>query len=119
MPLLWWWKKPAYRRYMWRELSALFIGVYTLVLIAGLFCLAVGERAWAAYLAVLRTPAALIGQIAVLGFVLYHAVTWFHLAPASMPLWIGSRRVAARWITLGHYLLWLLISGSVLWGIIG
>ena len=39
----WWLKQPRYIRYMAREMSALFIGIYVLVLIAGIVSVVAGR----------------------------------------------------------------------------
>ena len=47
----WWLQQPRYIRYMMREITCLFIGIYVLVLIVGLFQLSRGQAAYEEFLA--------------------------------------------------------------------
>ena len=46
----WWLNQPRYVRYMAREISALFVGIYVLILMAGLLGLSQGEAAYEDFL---------------------------------------------------------------------
>jgi len=96
----WWRRNPFFVRYMAREMTAPFVALYAVILLAGIVCLASGPGAWAAYVALLRTPGA-IGVHALLLVVLaYHTYTWFGIMPKTMPpLVLGGRKVAAAGIT--------------------
>ncbi len=70
----WWRRDPFFVRYMVRELTALAVLAYSLVLAAGLVCLARGEAEWLAWLAALRWP-------------------WLHIRamPPQLKRWWGAR----------------------------
>jgi hypothetical protein len=51
----WWRKNPYFILYMIREGSAIFLAAYALVLLAGLFCLSLGEGAYNVWRAALDT----------------------------------------------------------------
>lgn len=114
LPGNWWLKRPSYLRYMLRELTCIPIGAFAVLLILALLRLGQGPEAWHAFLAALATPLALAWQLLALVFAVYHSVTWFALAPRTMPLQIGARRVAAGWIAGAHYLLWVALSAIIL-----
>lgn len=111
----WWLARPSYFRYMLRELSCVFVGAYTAVLIAGLGALAEGEARWAAFLDGLGSAPGILFQLIALAFVLYHTFTWFALAPRSMPARLGGRPVPAAAITGAHYLVWAAFTLAILW----
>lgn len=111
----WWLSRPSYRRYMLRELTCVWIGAYVVALVVGLVRLFQGAAAWEAYLHALRSVPGLVFQATALAFVLYHAVTWFALAPSTMPIWRNGKRMPPAWIHAAHYLVWIVISTGVLW----
>lgn len=114
LPANWWLKRPNYLRYMLRELTCIAIGAFALLLIVALIRLGQGPQAWQAFRAALATPLAIAGQLLALAFALYHSITWFTLAPRTMPMQIGTRRVPAQWIAGAHYLLWAVLSAIIL-----
>lgn len=103
VPRNWWLRKPAYRRYMLRELTCVLIGAWSGWLAFGMLALARGAQAWQGYLDGLASPAGIVFQLLVLAGALYHSVSWFSLAPRTMPLRLGGKPVPAAWITLAHY----------------
>ena len=115
----WWLRQPRYVRYMMREISALFIGTYALVLIVALFQLSQGEAAYETFLTVAEGRVGLIFAVITMIFAIYHTYTWFQVTPKAMPLMFAGKRVAgpiiiaAHWITFAvvSVALWLLVGG--------
>ena len=106
----WIFRHPRYVRYMVRELSCLFIGGWTVLMVWGLKQLSEGPAAWAAFLALLKSPAGVVFQLATLAFAAYHSITWFNLTPKALPLQIGEAFVP-DWVIAGaHYAGWALLS---------
>ena len=96
----WWRRDPFFVRYMVREATALIVALYAVVLLAGTLCLARGETAWNAWLALLRTPVSILLHLLMLVAMIYHAYSWFEIMPKTLPvLFIGGRRVAGTTIT--------------------
>ena len=114
----WWLEQPRYIRYMAREMSALFIGIYALILIVGLFRLSQGEAAYAAFLATVEGPAGLIFAIVAFVFAVYHTYTWFQVTPKAMPLTFGGKRVPGAVIVAAHWFGFLVLSAA-LWLLVG
>lgn len=106
----WWRRHPVYLRYMLREASALFLTAYALLLLAGLVCLQRGESAYAAWRALLDTPWSIGAHALALGFVAYHALTWFQVMPKTAP----PLPVPARVITLAGMVLSAVLSLALL-----
>jgi fumarate reductase subunit C len=110
----WIFRHPRYVRYMVREASCLFIGGWTLLMVWGLKSLAEGPDVWAAFLALLKSPALVVFQLLALAFASYHSVTWFNLTPKALPLQVGERFVPAWVIAGAHYAGWAVVSLAVL-----
>lgn len=108
-------RHPRYVRYMAREFSCLFIGGYTLLLVAGLKSLSEGRGAYEAFLEVLRSPAIVALHVLALAFAAYHSITWFLLAPKAMPLQLGEAFVPEAVISGAHFALWGVVSLAVLY----
>ena len=115
MPRLWWLQSAGYIRYMLRELTCIFVGAWVVTAIAGLLRLVQGPAAWQGFLAGLGSVPGIAFQVVTLVFVAYHAVSWFALAPSTMPVWIGETRVPPGWIEAAHYLAWIAVTLLVLW----
>jgi len=114
----WWLKQPRYIRYMMREMSAAFIGIYVLVLITGLFRLSQGEAAYEAFLTTAEGPAGLTFAVITMVFAIYHTYTWFQVTPKAMPLMFSGKRVPAALIVAAHWLGFAVVS-VVLWLLLG
>lgn len=90
----WWRKNPFFMRYMAREASAVFLAVYAVILLTGLFRLSQGAAAYQAWLALLTQPVAIVFHGVALLAVAYHAYTWWKVMPKTLPmLQVGARRV--------------------------
>ena len=100
----WWRRNPVYFWYMVREVTAVGVAVYALVLLAGVVCLALGEASWNRWLAAMRSPASIALHVLLLAGMVCHAWSWFDIMPKTMPmLFVGGRRVAASTITRAGY----------------
>ena len=90
----WWTRNPFYLWYMLREASCVFITIYALVLLTGLFRLSQGKAPFEAWLAGLSSPGSIAFHAVAFLFMLYHAWTWFKVMPKTLPfVRIGRRRV--------------------------
>ena len=110
----WWLKQPRYVRYMAREMSALFIGSYVLILMAGLFALSRGEAAYETFLEKAEGSAGLIFAVIAMIFALYHTFTWFQVTPKAMPLMIGGKRISGSLIVAAHWFGFVVVSAALL-----
>ena len=111
---LWWLDQPRYIRYMMREISAVFIGIYVVVLIVGLFQLSRGKAAYEEFLTTAEGPAGLAFAVLAILFAIYHTYTWFQVTPRAMPLTLGGKRVAGAFIIATHWFGFVLVS-TALW----
>ena len=111
---VWWWlQNRAYTGFVLRELTSVFVAFFALVSLWQLRALVQGPDAYAAFLARLGTPLFLVLHGVAFLFVLFHAVTWFNLAPKAMVVRLRGKRVP-DWVIVGtNYAAWLLLSGAV------
>lgn len=95
----WWRRNPFYVWYMVREASCVFITIYALVLLVGLWRLSQGQAAFDAWRAALAAPTSIVFHVLALVLVIYHSWTWFKIMPKTMPfISVGGKRVADRTI---------------------
>jgi len=115
----WWTRQWSHFRFILRELTSLGVAYTVLLLIC--FIRAVGQGAgelqrlgdW------LASPLAILLNVIALFLLLFHAITWFNLAPRAMPVRIRGKRLPDWAIALPNYLLWVgasvVIAYVILW----
>jgi len=111
----WWLSKKMYFGYMMRELSSLFIGLFSLIMVWGLYQHSNGEAAFQLWINNLWNNFSLL-SIVILLFAIYHSYSWFKVTPKAMPLKMFGKRIAGSIIIGAHLALWLLCSVFV-WAI--
>ena len=110
----WFFDHPRYMRYMARELTCLFIGAYTILLVVGLARLSQGREAYEAFLTALQAPGSIVFHGLALVFAVYHSATWFNLTPKALPVQIGEDFLP-DWVIAGlHYAAWIAVSVAAL-----
>ena len=114
----WWLKNPFYIRYMIREATSIFVGIYALVLLTGVVSLSCGEASYNGWLETMTNPLAVLFHLVALAAVIYHTITWFAVAPKVVsPLFIAGIRVPDMVIVVVQYviaiLLYLILFGMV------
>lgn len=102
-PMAGWYKRdPFFVRYMWREVTALAVLFYAIVLMVGVLRLSQGEAAFNGWLAALGSPLSLAFHLVLLVAMVYHVWTWFEVMPKTMPiLYAGGQRVSDATIMRG------------------
>ena len=115
MPILWWLQNPAYITFVVRELTSLFVAFFALVYLWQIRALSQGADAYTQFTERLASPVFVALNAVALIFVLFHAVTWFNLAPTAVIVRLGEKRVP-DWVIAGmNYLACVLLSGVVAW----
>jgi len=110
----WWLQRGAYLRFILRELSSVFIAYWVTVTLVQIYVLTRGGgQAYQRFEAWTRTPVAIALSVITLFFVLFHAITWFNLAPKAMVVHMGKKPVPASWIIAGNYFAWFVASAVV------
>lgn len=113
-PTSWYFRMPRYMRYMAREVTSIFIGIYTAILLCGLANLAAGEQQWNAFVVTLQTPLSIVFHSLALAFALYNSFTWFNVAPKALPLQFGEDMAPDSVVRNAHYAIWIVLSLVVL-----
>jgi fumarate reductase subunit C len=113
----WWRRDPFFVRYMIREVTAVIVAAYAIVLLVGVVALSRGEAAWSGWLAAMRTPLSVVLHVLMLLAMIYHTWSWFEIMPKTMPaLRIGGKRVAPATI-IGAGLVAAVIASLVLFAL--
>jgi len=116
----WWWlRRRSYLAFILRELSSVFVAwsvVFLLLLVAAV---SGGEDSYRQFLAWAGRPVVVLLNVVSLFFVVFHAVTWFNLAPKAMVMRWRGRRVPGAWIAASNYAAWALASALVAWLLLG
>ena len=115
----WWMSSWPYFLFIVREVSSVFVAwtvVFLLKLVNGV---SHGADWYQAFLHWASQPWVIALNVASLLFVLFHAVTWFNLAPAAIVVNVGGRRVPGALIVGGNYAAWAAASALIAWGLFG
>ena|SRR5258708_7218934 len=111
----WWLSRWAYLKFILREGSSIFVAWSVVLTLLGIRALTRGSAAWAEFEAWLRSPLLLALNAISFLFVLFHAVTWFNLAPKAMAVRVRGKRLPGPAIAAPNYAAWVVISAAVAW----
>jgi len=112
-PIFWWLEKGVYVHFIVRELTSLAVAYAAALLVVQVAVLGAGAEAHARFAALLASPWAVGWHALVLVGLLYHTLTWLHLAPKALVVKLGGHRVPDAAILAGHYLGWLAATALV------
>ena len=115
----WWLGKWAHLKFILRELSSVFVAFFVLLTLLEVRAVARGPEAYARFQHWLQNPLLIALNAISFFFVLFHAVTWFNLAPRAMALRAGGKRIPDAVIATSNYLLWLAVSVVIGWLLVG
>jgi fumarate reductase subunit C len=111
---VWWWlQSRSYTGFVLRELTSVFVALFSLVLLWQIRALSHGPEAYARFLARLRSPLLLVFNAVALLFVLFHSITWFNLAPKAMVVRLRGKRVPDLVVAGANYAAWAVLSAAV------
>lgn len=110
----WFLRQARYKRYMAREVTCIFIGAYTFLLIIALKRLSEGPDAFQGFLDALHSPLGVLFNLAVLIAAVYHSTSWFNVTPQAMPIQRGEEFVPGNIIVGAHYAIWAVASLVIL-----
>lgn len=111
----WWLGRWSYLKFILRELSSVFIAWFVIMSLLQIIALKRGQGEYMAFQEWLRNPALVALNALSLFFVIFHAVTWFNLAPKAMAIRVGGKRVPNLLIAAPNYVAWLAISAAIAW----
>ena len=117
----WWRRDPFFVKYMIREVTAVAVLVYAIILMVGVVRLSQGADAFNGWLAALKTPGSILLHLVLLASMIVHAKSWFDIMPKTMPLmFMGGHRVEGSTITRTGYVVTIVATVLVLalvWGV--
>jgi fumarate reductase subunit C len=111
----WWLQRRAYVAFILRELSSLFVAWLVVFLLLLIHAVSQGNAQYQQFLAWCATPWLLLLNLVALFFVIFHAITWFNLAPLALVVRLRGERIPGTWIAASNYVAWALVSALVAW----
>ena len=99
----WWLEKPAYLKFILRELSSVFVGWFVVFLLLLVRAVSEGAASYQQFVEWSRTWPILLLNVVSLFFIVFHAITFFTAAPQALVVRLGGRRVPEGAIVAGHY----------------
>ena len=115
----WWLERRSYVVFILRELSSVFIAWFVVFLLLLVRAVGRGGPEYRDFLAWSASAPVLLANLACLFFVVFHAITWFNLAPQAMVIRVAGRRLPGIIIAGGGYLTWAAASALVAWALGG
>lgn len=115
----WWTGRWAYTRFILRELSSLAVAWFVVYLMVLFRAMGSGSVRYERFLEWSAHPVVLAVNIVALVFLVFHAVTWFNLAPKAMVVHVGKKRVPGVLIAMSNYAAWIVLSAAIFWLLIG
>jgi fumarate reductase subunit C len=111
----WWLERWSYLKFILRELSSVFVAWFVVLTLLQISALKRGPAEYAEFQEWLRSPMVVALNVVSLFFVVFHAVTWFNLAPKAMAIRVAGKRVPSLLIAAPNYVAWLVISAAIVW----
>jgi fumarate reductase subunit C len=111
----WWLARWAYLKFILREASSVFVAWIVVLTLLQLRALTRGPADYEAFQEWLRSPLLVALNAISFLFVVFHAVTWFNLAPKAMAIRVRGRRLPALAISAPNYVAWVMISAALAW----
>jgi fumarate reductase subunit C len=115
MPIFWWVRKFPYIWFITRELTSVFVAYAAVLLLVQVRALDAGVDAYRRFLAWASSPFATGLHVLMLLALVFHAVTWFHLAPRALVVRLAGRRLPETAVLAGQYVAWAVASALVAW----
>ena len=110
-----WLKRWSSLAFILREVSSIFVAWFVVFFLLLVAAVGQGEAAYQEFMRWAANPGIVLVNIISLFFVVFHAVTWFNLAPQAMVVRIGGKRVPGKLIAASNYGAWVVTSFLVAW----
>jgi fumarate reductase subunit C len=119
MPVFWWVGRRSYFIFVLRELSSVFVAWSVVFLLLLVSAVGQGGKQYQQFLRLSSNPWMLALNVITLVFLVFHAITWFNLAPQAMVIQLRGKRVPRSWVAGAHFSGWAVLSALVAWLILG
>ncbi len=111
---IWYLRRWPYRLFMLRELSAVFLALYVVLMLILVSRVHEGEAAYETYRDFLKSPVAIGFHLIALAFALLHTLTWFQAVPKAIRVRRGEEFVSPQLLIGVHMLAWLGTSAVII-----
>lgn len=111
----WWLFRWSHLAFILREISSVFVAWFVIYLLLLVRAISQGEGSYRQFLSWSAKPGILLVNIVSLAFIVFHACTWFNLAPSAMVMRLRGERVPAVWIIASNYGAWVVASIVLAW----
>jgi fumarate reductase subunit C len=111
----WWLSRRSYLAFITRELSSVFVAWFVVYLLRLIRAVTQGPSAYERFLEWSAQPPILFLNLVTLFFVVFHAITWFNLAPQAIVAHLRGKRLPGSLIAASNYLAWAVTSALVAW----
>jgi fumarate reductase subunit C len=115
MPVFWWAGRRSYLIVVIRELGSIFVAWSVVFLLLLVNAAGQGAREYQQFLRLSSEPWMLALNVITLAFLMFHAITWFNLAPQAIVVRLRGERVPRSWIVGAHFVSWVVLSVLVAW----
>jgi len=112
-PRSWWLRKGPYRRFAAREITSMFSAAVSATLLAFLFALSRGPKAYEAFLRLLDSPWMIAASAITLTALLYHTATWFRLTTHIVVVRVRGQTLPRGLLIVALSVAWLGASAVV------
>ncbi len=115
MSTYWWLQRGSYLAFILRELSSIFVAWFVIYLLMLVHAVSQGDASYQEFLSWSGTAGILLLNVVSLLFIVFHAITWFNLAPQAMVVRLKGKRVPGVLIAASNYGAWVVVSAFVAW----
>ncbi len=115
MSTYWWLQRGSYRAFILRELSSIFVAWFVIYLLMLVHAVSQGDASYQEFLSWSGTAGILLLNVVSLLFIVFHAITWFNLAPQAMVVRLKGKRIPGALIAASNYGAWVVVSAFVAW----
>ena len=110
----WFLRHTRFQHYMLHEITSIFLAIYLVILITGLFRLGQGPLEWQGWLVGVTSWIGVIFHVIAFIFAIIHTTAWFKAVPQAMRIQRGESFVPGKTIIGVHYALWAAVCVVVL-----
>lgn len=111
----WWLGNWPYVKFILRELSSIFVAWFVIYLLMLIHAVSRGEDGYESFLDFSAQPIVLTVNVVTFFFIVFHALTWFAVAPQAIVAHLGKKRVPPTLIAASHYGAWVVVSAFIFW----
>ena len=111
----WWLERWPYLKFILREASSVFVAWFVIVTLLQIRAVSAGPGEYAGFQEWLQHPLVMAVNAVTFLFVVFHAVTWFNLAPKAMAVRVAGKRLPAVAISGPQFVVWAAVSAAVCW----